>query len=432
MMDRADLLIWTENYWIGGCDRFLVDLISGLSHAQVRIVLAGNTHPQFDLWLSQRVPEILPRDTLPIANLGDSSLHRLEDALRSVMHRSPPSSPSVASDEEPQIGGPLARRAAVAALRYAQAGSNLLRLRGLMRRHRPQVLLINNGGYPGGESCRVAALAARAEGVEKVLHFVHNMAFEPTWPAAIENRLDRRIDRATDQWITAAQRASAALAAQRAIGREGIRTVHYGIAPPPEKPELNRPAMRAELGYGDDALALAVVANMEPRKGLAVLLEALARLRARHVEVRVALVGDGPERRTLEAQAEQLGLSAATRFLGWRDDVDDILSASDALALPSLGRECLPYVILEAMSHRLPVVSTDVAGIPEMVLDGVSGHVVRPGDSEALADALARVADSPDYGRAMGERGRGRLLDHFTLDRMTRNMSELIGLPHVG
>ncbi len=426
MTDRSttsELLVWTENYWIGGCDRFLVDLIHGLADRPVKISLAGNVHPRFDEWLAARAPNVLPRETLPIANLVQSPLHELERRVRRATRRSP-APPASASGTAPADGGPLARDAAIAAVRYAQDVVNLRRLRALMRRRRPDVLLINNGGYPGGESCRLIALAARDAGVPRILHFVHNMANPPAWPSAVERALDRRIDRVTDAWITAAHRASAALGAARPITREHVHTVHYGLAPG----EPAAPADPAELGYAPDALALVAIANLEPRKGIGTLIRALAILRDRGIPVRTAIVGDGPLRGQLEDDARELSLDDRVRFTGWRDDVQSILAASDVLVLPSLSHECLPYVILEAMASRLPVVSTDVAGIPEMVLDGETGRVVAPGEHVALAEALQELAASEDRGRAMGERGYERVREAFGLERMVAEMSALIGL----
>jgi glycosyltransferase involved in cell wall biosynthesis len=422
----SELLVWTENYWIGGCDRFLADLIAGLADQPVRISLAGNEHPQFDAWLAERVPGVLPRETLPIANLVNSPLRALECRMRrSLARRTRQAAPDGSGADS------LIRAATVATVRYGQDAVNLRRLNELMRRRRPDVLLINNGGYPGGESCRLAALAGRRAGAPRILHFVHNMANPPAWPTLVVRAFDRRIDAATDVWITAARRASDALAARRGIAPERIHTVHYGLPAPAELRGGDPGALRAELGYDNDraALALVAVANLEPRKGLAVLLDALAALRADGIAVRTAIVGDGPLRGALAAQAAALELTDRVRFTGWRDDVDDVLAAADALVLPSLSHECLPYVILEAMAHRLPVVSTDVAGIPEMVLDGRTGCVVTPGDARALAGALKHLAGAPDLGRAMGEEGYSRLRAQFTLERMTRDMAALIGLP---
>ena len=190
----------------------------------------------------------------------------------------------------------------------------------------------------------------------------------------------------------------------------------------------DRGALRAELGFTGPQPGLAVVANFEPRKGLGVLLQALARLRSRGLDLPTAFVGDGPERGRLEAEIAALGLSGRVRLLGWRDDVDAIMGQADMLALPSLANECLPYVILEAMAHGLPVVSTDVAGIPEMVRDGDTGRVVAPGDAAALATALAQVASDPVRAREMGERGRARQRQHFSADRMIEQVSALLGI----
>jgi glycosyltransferase involved in cell wall biosynthesis len=105
--------------------------------------------------------------------------------------------------------------------------------------------------------------------------------------------------------------------------------------------------------------------------------------------------------------------------------VDRILAAADALVLPSIGNECLPYAILEAMAHGLPVISTDVAGIPEQVVDGETGRVVPPADPRALSEALQETLADSGRARAMGAAGRRRLEREFTIERMTRDMRDV-------
>ena len=343
-----------------------------------------------------------------------------------MVNRDPRPTPEATFEPSPET---LPWRAGIAVARYGQASLNWARLVRLMARAKPDVVLINNGGYPGAESCRVAALAARRAGVERVAHFVHNMAHPPAWPAPVERLFDRRIDHATDLWVTAATRASDELSRQRRIARERVATIHYGIEPPaPSHPRGPDPRLRAELGFNDGRPGLVAVANLEPRKGLSLLLRALAGLRDRGIDVATALIGDGPLRSRLADEAHELGLNGSVRMLGWREDVDAILDQADMLVLPSLADECLPYVILEAMAHGLPVVSTDVAGIPEMVLDGDTGLVV-----PAKRPRRARRGPGPAGGGAGGCSGDGRtgarrLLEHFTQAAMVDAMSRVLRL----
>jgi glycosyltransferase involved in cell wall biosynthesis len=409
---RLRVLYYTENYTVGGCDRFLADLVRNLDPEVFAASLAGNPNPAFDRWLATRLPAHLPRHEVAVSTLPNSRLvHRADRLLaRRGSDNSHASAPSQG----------IAMRAGAAILRYEQAVMNYVRLRRLFRRIRPDVVHINNGGYPGGETCRLAALAARAEGVGGIIHFVHSTASAPSFPVRVERAFDRRIDEATALWVTAADRAGSALHEQRNIARNRIETVHYGIEIADSDP---RDGSRAQESDGRPVIA--VVASLDPGKGHAVLVDALAALKRTGVETTTLLIGNGPERHAIEKRSAHAGLADDVRLLGWRNDVDELLAASDLLVLPSIAYECLPYSILEAMSHRLPVVATDLAGIPEEVVDGVTGRVVPPGDARALATAIREVVGDPARARAMGEEGRERVTTHFGLETMVARMSEI-------
>jgi glycosyltransferase involved in cell wall biosynthesis len=405
------VVFYTENYTVGGCDRFLVDLVGNLDPDSFDIALAGNRNPGFDAWLASRLPAQLPRYVVDVSTLPNSRL--VQAAQPRLLHDSP---------NGDAIVGAQARRMAVAlgsaALRYEQVVPNYARLRRLFRRLRPDVLHINNGGYPGGETCRLAALAARAEGVGGIVHYVHSTASAPSFPAPVERLLDRRIDSALDLWLTAADRAADALSEQRGVPRQRIETVHYGITMP-------RSPAADEAARNPERPVIAVVASFDPGKGHAVLLEALAMLEQNGFRATTLLIGEGPERAAVERHAVEAGLAESVRFLGWRDDVPGLLAGSDLLVLPSIAFECLPYSILEAMSHELPVVATDLAGIPEEVVDGVTGRVVPPGDAAALAHAIRDVLEDPQRARAMGREGKERVVERFSLERMVARMSDI-------
>jgi len=177
---------------------------------------------------------------------------------------------------------------------------------------------------------------------------------------------------------------------------------------------------------------VAVVANLWPVKGHRGLIGAIARVRERIPGVHFALVGDGPERAILERRIAALGLRRNVTLLGTRYDVPAILARADAACLPSHA-EGMPNALMEAMAARLPVVATSVGGVPELIAEGENGFLARPGDSGELANKLIELLSDRPRARAMGERGRSRVRDEFSLRRLAEAHGALyrdvLGLP---
>ncbi|MCZ6766680.1 MAG: glycosyltransferase family 4 protein [bacterium] len=188
--------------------------------------------------------------------------------------------------------------------------------------------------------------------------------------------------------------------------------------------------MRKRFGIPDESVAFAFIGGLTRRKGLDVLIDALAKLSDRAV---VIVAGDGEEKTRLEKAAETLS-EASVRFVGSlsRREVGNLLCAVDALVVPSF-MEGLPYVILEAMACSLPVIATDVNGIPEAVDAGRTGLLVPAGDADAMRDALEHFLSNASERLEMGRQGRLRFERLFTLERhvdtMQRNYEDLAGTP---
>jgi glycosyltransferase involved in cell wall biosynthesis len=174
-----------------------------------------------------------------------------------------------------------------------------------------------------------------------------------------------------------------------AIVRCGVEPARYGRNP--------------RKAFGEHVL---FVGRLAAVKGVPLLLEAFARVRVDHPEARLTLVGDGPERASLEARAKALGLQDAVDFAGYRtqEEVAAFLEAADMLVLPSFA-EGLPVVLMEALASRIPAIATPVAGVSELVQDGATGLLVPPGDIDGLTDALDRLLSDPDLCRRLGEAG---------------------------
>lgn len=188
--------------------------------------------------------------------------------------------------------------------------------------------------------------------------------------------------------------------------------------------QTRRDTMRKALGYARADVVICVTARLHEKKGHTYLFQAVERLRPRYPQVRVLVVGDGPHRATLEAECQERGLSEVVRFLGMRQDVADLLAASDMFVLPSL-LEGLPTVLLEAMVMRCPVVATLVGGTAEIVEDGVHGLLVPPAQVEALASALERVMTDGRLRAALIEAGYQRVLTEFSFEHMMQETEAL-------
>jgi glycosyltransferase involved in cell wall biosynthesis len=259
------------------------------------------------------------------------------------------------------------------------------------------------------------AIARRAGGVHAFNeHTPLTAAGELLATPARQRAVTRLVAPRVDRVIAVSERQTAPLV-RAGYRRERIAVVPNGVFPSDIETTRPRDATRASLGIGEGEFAVLCVANLRPEKGGLAFVEAMARARADGAtRLRGLLVGDGPERARLERAVAALG---GTELLGSRGDVPDLIAACDALALLSEA-EALPMSILEAMALGRPVVTTDVGGAAEAVVDGETGIVVPPRDPAAAAAALAALAADPSRAREMGERGRLRQRELYSGETM--------------
>jgi glycosyltransferase involved in cell wall biosynthesis len=184
-----------------------------------------------------------------------------------------------------------------------------------------------------------------------------------------------------------------------------------------------RGELRARVGVPEGALTAGVIARLTEQKGHRFLFDAMASQPGLE-DLHLMVIGDGPLRAALEAQVARLGLADRVAFLGTRRDLGDLLSAMDMFVLPSLW-EGLPLSLVLAMGARLPVVSTRVAGIPEVVRDGETGLLVAPGDAAMLGVALRRLVESPPLRMRLGSAGAAFVLPRFGADEYVNAVTSL-------
>ena len=191
-----------------------------------------------------------------------------------------------------------------------------------------------------------------------------------------------------------------------------ICRIHSGV-------DASRFGLSADRPRPDsDPVVVGSAAVMEERKGHRYLLEAARLLKDRGYQIRYLIAGEGSLRKSLEAMVETLGLREEVRFAGFISDVAAFLAGIDIFAMPSLY-EGLGVAVLEAMAAGKPVVATNVGGLAESIIDSMTGFLVAPRDSQALADAIGKLAGEKSLAHEMGQRGAARVQEHFSLETMT-------------
>jgi len=300
----------------------------------------------------------------------------------------------------------------------------LLALTRRLRRFAPDV--VHTHLYYGNVFGRIAARLAGGAPVVTTLHNPdYTFEARPTALFAAKKALDRFTGRRNTVLLAVSE--AVAEDYRRNMGWATIRVLPNGVDLEQYSPGDSPHADGTWSGSGTRLLA---VGRLHAQKGHGVLLEALARCREDGLVFSLALVGEGPLRTALEEHARRLGLEGQVRFLGRRDDVRDLLRAAEVFVFPSLY-EAVGIALLEAMACGTAVVASSAGGIPEIVQEGESGVLVRPGDAADLAKALARLARDPPERARLGRGARHRAMMFDILQTVRELESLYAGLARV-
>ena len=175
---------------------------------------------------------------------------------------------------------------------------------------------------------------------------------------------------------------------------------------------VDRAGVRRELGLAESARVVTVVATFKEQKGHRYLIEAAPAVISQYPELHILFIGDGELREEWQLRARDAGADGHIHFLGFRQDIPELLAASDCFVLPSLW-EGLPMALVEAMASGLPIIATEVSGSKQAMVHGETGLLVAPGDAAQLEEAMVRMLSRPDQARAMGIAAQKRVEAHF-------------------
>ena len=215
-------------------------------------------------------------------------------------------------------------------------------------------------------------------------------------------------------------------------GNDRKESVYNGIDLSHFNPGIDGNKVRSTFKIGKDSRLIGTIGHFAPLKGYEELMVAMAEVIRGGFNIKLALVGDAIYSNSNEYKQKLLSLIDSTGlrdriiFTGYRENIPELLASFDIFVLPSRS-EGFGRVNLEAMAMGRPVISTFVGGIPEVVLDGVTGILVTPGDSKALAHAIMRLLNDSQLGETMGNAGRRRVEEHFTLQAHVQRIEEIYG-----
>lgn len=291
---------------------------------------------------------------------------------------------------------------------------------GVLAQHLQRQRAVHLHTHFGNSGCSVAMLTAEISGIpfSFTMHGPSEFFETNRW------RLDEKVARA--RFVTCIShfcRSQLMLFSDQAHWPK-LHIVHCALDPDVyDRLSANRP-------LGKHLLFIGRLAGV---KGAPIMLDAVAALRARHPGVHLTFVGDGPERPELEAKTADLGLEDVVTFAGYRSqgEVAEYLAATNIFVLPSFA-EGLPVVLMEALASRVPVVTTRIAGVAELVEDDVNGYLIPPGDVDSLIWRLDQLLEDSGTRARMGDAGRQAVMAEFDIKTESARLSELFKAYSVG
>jgi glycosyltransferase involved in cell wall biosynthesis len=298
--------------------------------------------------------------------------------------------------------------------RYAQA---ILTLRTLLTYHRPGILQVNSS-----RDSWIGAMASRlVRPRPKLLRIRHISA------PLNRNLMTRLLYRHLFDMVvvTGGDRTKRELIERDGLAADRVASfpigldVEYFCPAPPERD------LRLELGLPKEQLLVGLISYLRSYKGHEYFIEAARMLSARRHDVSFIIVGEGPEERSIRDLIEHLGLSARIQMLGFRQDLLNVFRSLDAFAIPSVEGDTIPQVLMQALAMGIPVVSTTVGSIPDVVIDGETGFIVAPRDAGALADRIAKLLDDAALRTRLGVQGRSLVQRCYSLDKMLDRMESV-------
>ncbi|MBN2013006.1 glycosyltransferase family 4 protein [candidate division KSB1 bacterium] len=274
----------------------------------------------------------------------------------------------------------------------------------------------------------VGRLAAKLAGVRCIVHTVQGFAFHEQSSKLtrfIVGCLEKCAGFLSDRVIFVNDKDRHVAEQMKLMPKEKMVTIYNGIDVNHTRSELNI-GLEKLIGIKKNGALVGMVSRLWKQKAPHDFIRAIPYVTSELPAAKFLMIGDGPLKDELIELSETLGVSDAVQFLGWREDVFELINQLDVMVLTSLW-EGLPLTILEGMALAKPVVATDIKGNNELVIHGETGFLAPPGDYQKIGEYSLKLLDDKELARRMGEAGRQRVSDKFSIEKTIKSINTVYG-----
>ena len=397
------VIIYTENMKYGGMDTFIVNLTKYWPDKDDELfVICNDSHPGI-MFLSKNLPSsvMLIRHQIPV-NWSFLSLF-----IRYL----------------PTLFQKIFRKM----FRYALIPYQIYAISSILKKYKGDALLTVNGSYPGGETCRIANIAWRRVSKGVSIHNFHNYAERELGVLSpLEFIIDQKLRKVTNHIVSVSNYCSSTIVSRKAFkDLRSIITIPNGIKLPVNKNLVN---LRDTYKVPKNKKILLMVSTFEERKGHEFALDALRIALDKRDDLHLLLVGNATisEIQRVQKLINERGLINDVTITGKVENIASNMSGADLVIIPSQDHESFALTAVEAMLNELPIVATNIGGIPETIgEDGHCGFLVDPNDPNKFSQKISYIIDNDEFSKKMGANGLSRASNIFDPKKMANEYFKL-------
>ena len=397
------VIIYTENMKYGGMDTFIVNLTKYWPDKDDELfVICNDSHPGI-MFLSKNLPSsvMLIRHQIPV-NWSFLSLF-----IRYL----------------PTLFQKIFRKM----FRYALIPYQIYAISSILKKYKGDALLTVNGSYPGGETCRIANIAWRRVSKGVSIHNFHNYAERELGVLSpLEYIIDQKLRKVTNHIVSVSNYCSSTIVLRRAFkDLSSVITIPNGIKLPVNKNLVN---LRDTYKVPKNKKILLMVSTFEERKGHEFALDALRIALDKRDDLHLLLVGNATisEIQRVQKLINERGLINDVTITGKVENIASNMSGADLVIIPSQDHESFALTAVEAMLNELPIVATNIGGIPETIgEDGHCGFLVDPNDPNKFSQKISYIIDNDEFSKKMGANGLSRASNIFDPKKMANEYFKL-------